>query len=616
MSTLDYAPAATGMSRIPRFQPQSRPLPPLETNNDRAGQKPSRLQQLQSNYQQKILREKEEKLINMYEENQKRALQKVQTQGTMRDFFKQRREMEQNGNIQQAPTMANHYKKMRQVGSSPTGGTWSPNSRQHSGSSIHSMGRDRSKPLAPIDRNAQIPQKPQRHGRPKTKDSIVEEKKQHLNGNIKSANAGFNNGSYRSERSPMEETPPPNMANLKSIRNQKINRSGKPPSGKPQQAKMSDFQKFQMEQDQARENRLKAHREAQRQEHSGYEYQTSEDEADENEENNNVDPQEDIARKQKELMERIANQQAELERIRLEREREEIEEKKEMERRRKREEERRKRMKEEEEKRKREEEERRIQEEERRVQEEEEFQRRVAETRANKANSYNTRQPYENEDPYSSRYDDRTYRRDSPAEQYQPTPPPKPKPARVQKRPPPKHSARVERTPSPQFTTNDISMYENAAMDSEAYAGGKIQMAKCSNCGRKFAADRLQRHRNACGNATKKRKVMDPTKMRVAGTEMEQYTGKNRSKTPPKKSNWRAERENFIKALRYAKKCAEVEKTGGDIRNITPPPAAENPSYKQCPYCSRKFNPDAAERHIPRCKNLNTRPAPTRKGRR
>lgn len=541
----------------------------------------------------------------MYEENQKRALHRVQAKGSMRDFFKQRREIEQNGNIQHVPTINNHYKMIKQGGQSQNGGTWSPNngSRQHSGTSVKSMGRDRGNPLAPIDRNATVPQKPQRHGRPSTKDSVVEDKKKQMNGYHK--NVPSRTGSYRSEKSPVDETPPPNISNLKNIKNQKMNRSGKPPSGKSQQAKMTEFQKWQMEQNQERENRLNAHR----QENSGYEYEPSEDEGDEND--NTTNSQDEIARKQRELMEQIARQQADLERIRVEREREEIEEKKEMERRKKREEERRRRMKEEEERRRKEEEERK--------KEEEEFQRRLAETEANKP-KYNARPQHQEEDFYtSSNKIDSTYRRYSPEEQYQPTPPPKPKPARVQKRQqPPKHPAPVERSPSPQFTTNDISMYEKASQDADAYADSKIKLATCNNCGRKFAADRLQRHKNACGNVTKKRKVMDPTKMRVAGTEMENYAdSRNRSKTPPKKNgDWRKKRESFIQALRYAKKCAEIEKTGGSIRDITPPPPSENPDYKQCPYCSRKFNPDAAARHIPRCKDLNTRPPPARKGRR
>jgi hypothetical protein len=46
-------------------------------NRNNSGQKPSRLMQLKSNYHDKIMREKEEKLIRMYEDNQKKALNRT-----------------------------------------------------------------------------------------------------------------------------------------------------------------------------------------------------------------------------------------------------------------------------------------------------------------------------------------------------------------------------------------------------------------------------------------------------------------------------------------------------------------------------------------------------------
>lgn len=62
--------------------------------------------------------------------------------------------------------------------------------------------------------------------------------------------------------------------------------------------------------------------------------------------------------------------------------------------------------------------------------------------------------------------------------------------------------------------------------------------------------------------------------------------------------DWRAQHENFIKAIRYAKGASD-----------TPPPAAENPDYVKCPHCERKFNAAAAERHIPKCKDIKAKPA-------
>ena len=38
-----------------------------------------------------------------------------------------------------------------------------------------------------------------------------------------------------------------------------------------------------------------------------------------------------------------------------------------------------------------------------------------------------------------------------------------------------------------------------------------------------------------------------------------------------------------------------------------PEPSAPNPDYVQCPYCKRRFQEHAAERHIPFCKEQSNR---------
>lgn len=46
----------------------------------------------------------------------------------------------------------------------------------------------------------------------------------------------------------------------------------------------------------------------------------------------------------------------------------------------------------------------------------------------------------------------------------------------------------------------------------------------CSNCGRNFAEDRIERHQDICLNTSKKkRKTFDMTKKRVQGTDAESF---------------------------------------------------------------------------------------------
>lgn len=131
-------------------------------------------------------------------------------------------------------------------------------------------------------------------------------------------------------------------------------------------------------------------------------------------------------------------------------------------------------------------------------------------------------------------------------------------------------------------------------------------LEQCKFCGRSFAKDRIQKHEEICAKTLKKRKVFDATKMRVKGTEAEQFVRKkNKKEDPkPKKSSWRTQHENFIASIRQAKAVQKHLASGGKLSDLPPPPPSENPDYVPCPHCGRKFNDAAAERHIPRCKNI------------
>lgn len=161
-------------------------------------------------------------------------------------------------------------------------------------------------------------------------------------------------------------------------------------------------------------------------------------------------------------------------------------------------------------------------------------------------------------------------------------------------------------------------------------------MAGCQYCQRNFLEERLAKHEEVCRKmTTKKRKIFDATTHRVKGTEAEKYLrrGTKTSSVAPKpalaavkptqgaaasgdkKSNWRKKHEEFIAAIREAKKVQAFLAKGGKLSDLPPPPPSENPDYIQCPHCSRRFNQSAAERHIPKCANMQHKPKPPPKKR-
>nr|XP_056708560.1 zinc finger C2HC domain-containing protein 1B [Euleptes europaea] len=123
------------------------------------------------------------------------------------------------------------------------------------------------------------------------------------------------------------------------------------------------------------------------------------------------------------------------------------------------------------------------------------------------------------------------------------------------------------------------------------------------------------RHEPICKNVfDKKRKPFNSLKQRLQGTEIPTVKKKPPPKNQEKKSNWRQQHENFITAIRAAKLATIAMKEGRPLP--PPPPPTINPDYIQCPYCMRRFNEAAAERHINFCKEQAARRAfaPGQKG--
>ncbi|CAF0872326.1 unnamed protein product [Rotaria sp. Silwood1] len=146
-------------------------------------------------------------------------------------------------------------------------------------------------------------------------------------------------------------------------------------------------------------------------------------------------------------------------------------------------------------------------------------------------------------------------------------------------------------------------------------SSGSAGLYPCSVCHRNFASDRIQQHEAACMKSHKQRRVFDSTKQRLQGTEAASYYRKGKGRNEPAKpqipkSNWKQKHEDFIRSIRYAKQASSYEKSGGRLADLPPPPASMNPDYIQCPHCGRNYAPAVAERHIPKCVNIQNKPRP------
>ncbi|XP_004546558.1 zinc finger C2HC domain-containing protein 1A isoform X2 [Maylandia zebra] len=130
---------------------------------------------------------------------------------------------------------------------------------------------------------------------------------------------------------------------------------------------------------------------------------------------------------------------------------------------------------------------------------------------------------------------------------------------------------------------------------------------QCNICKRSFFPKVLEKHSKICQkSATKKRKVFDSSRQRAEGTDIPVLKPIKPKAEPPKKpSNWRKKHEDFIATIRAAKTIGQVIKDGGPLP--PPPPPTYDPDYIQCPYCQRRFNESAADRHIKFCQEQAAR---------
>lgn len=144
----------------------------------------------------------------------------------------------------------------------------------------------------------------------------------------------------------------------------------------------------------------------------------------------------------------------------------------------------------------------------------------------------------------------------------------------------------------------------------EEYEDGILpaqDLVECHICNRSFFPKVLEKHVKICQKtAAKRRKVFDSSRQRADGTDIPTLKPLKPKAEPPKKpSNWRKKHEDFIAAIRAARVVSQGMKDGEPLP--PPPPPSYDPDYIQCPYCQRRFNENAADRHIKFCQEQAAR---------
>eukprot|EP00760_Papus_ankaliazontas_P011928 PhM_4_TR15119/c0_g1_i1/m.78946 len=158
------------------------------------------------------------------------------------------------------------------------------------------------------------------------------------------------------------------------------------------------------------------------------------------------------------------------------------------------------------------------------------------------------------------------------------------------------------------FTSSQICPDEPTCPAEADAADSPTSLRPCMSCGRTFAQLALERHEPHCKGqqSQRRRQVFDSSKQRAPSEIADVVTSPCQSPlTTPRrqgesKSKWRQDHEVLQKAMRAGREPQTAHKKmdnedGDDMR-------------VPCPHCQRRFAPETAERHIPKCANIKHKP--------
>ena len=66
--------------------------------------------------------------------------------------------------------------------------------------------------------------------------------------------------------------------------------------------------------------------------------------------------------------------------------------------------------------------------------------------------------------------------------------------------------------------------------------------------------------------------------------------------------------EELQNAMKEMRKIKAIQERGGDLSSLPPPTRSNYDHYVECRHCGRKYAPEVAERHIPKCANIINKP--------
>lgn len=138
------------------------------------------------------------------------------------------------------------------------------------------------------------------------------------------------------------------------------------------------------------------------------------------------------------------------------------------------------------------------------------------------------------------------------------------------------------------------------------------QLFPCASCSRKFTARSLAVHQRVCA------KVFKPASTATASKQSPTPPPATKKKPATATAKWRKQSEELRAAMQRGRGEIPAPTTTpsfgiADADDATTPPPIDD-GLVMCPHCERRFNDKAAERHIPKCSNIVSKPKTLRRG--